>query len=189
MCEAGALGRLIEMAVPPISSERLDLVSMSPHFISAVLAGRRAEAERLGQLCVVDNWPDEADSRFLRLRLEQMQADPSVQVWLARAMVLRDPARTMAGHIGFHGPPEQVGRAELGYTVFPEFRRRRLATEAVKAMMEWARIKQGVKRFVLAISPDNAPSLAMADKLGFTHIGEQIDEIDGLEYLFELIVA
>jgi ribosomal-protein-alanine N-acetyltransferase len=177
------------MAVPPISSERLDLVSMSPHFISAVLAGRRAEAERLGQLCVVDNWPDEADSRFLRLRLEQMQADPSVQVWLARAMVLRDPARTMAGHIGFHGPPEQVGRAELGYTVFPDFRRRGLATEAATTMMKWAQLNHGVERFVVSISPDNAPSLAMATKLGFTQIGEQIDEVDGLELVFELIVA
>ncbi len=33
----------------------------------------------------------------------------------------------------------------------------------------------------------NAPSLAMAAKLGFRQIGEQMDPEDGLELVFELL--
>ena len=36
-----------------------------------------------------------------------------------------------------------------------------------------------------SIAPDNAPSLRIAERLGLRRVGEQIDEIDGLELVFE----
>ena len=36
-----------------------------------------------------------------------------------------------------------------------------------------------------SISPDNEPSLALIRKAGFVEVGSQIDEIDGLELIFE----
>jgi len=36
------------------------------------------------------------------------------------------------------------------------------------------------------VSPDNEPSLNLVRKLGFAQTGSQIDEIDGLELVFEL---
>lgn len=177
------------MTVPSIHTARLDLISMSPAFIDALLAGRRDEAESEAGLILPDAWPDEDDVAFLRLRLDQMGKDPASQEWLARAMVLRTTGRRMVGYAGFHGPPEQIGRAELGYSVMPEVQRRGYATEAAEALMDWARRQHGVDRFFVSIGPDNAPSLAMAAKMGFTKIGEQIDEVDGLEYVFELVRA
>ena len=35
------------------------------------------------------------------------------------------------------------------------------------------------------VAPDNAPSLAVVDRAGFRHVGEQEDEVDGLELVFE----
>ena len=177
------------MLVSPIRSERLELVSLSPHFIDAILAGRRKEAERLAGPRLPEDWPDERDARWLRIRLEQMRTQPGWQEWLVRGMVLKDGERTMVGHLGFHGPPEQIGRAEMGYTVFPEYRRRGFAAEAARGMMEWARIRHHITRFYLSVAPDNGASLAMAAKLGFRQAGEQIDEEDGLELVFELVVG
>ncbi len=175
------------MNVPTVRTAHLELVSLSPAFIEALLAGRRAGAETEAGLKLADGWPDEHDSRFLRLRLEQIRQNPESQQWLVRAMVLRGPERLMIGHVGFHGPPETVGRAEMGYTVMPEFRRRGYAIEAATALMEWASQEHGTKRFFVSISPENGPSLAMAAKMGFTKIGEQTDEEDGLEFVFELV--
>jgi RimJ/RimL family protein N-acetyltransferase len=50
--------------------------------------------------------------------------------------------------------------------------------------MAWAR-QQGVTRFVLSISPTNAPSVRIANRLGFVKIGSQMDEADGLEEIYE----
>lgn len=177
------------MPVPAIQAARLDLVSMSPDFIEALLDGRRAEAEALGHLKLPKSWPDEHDARFLRLRLGQMREDPSVQPWFIRAMVLRESERPLIGHIGFHGRPGENGSAEMGYTVLPEHRRRGYAAEAAQALMAWAAREHGAGRFIVSISPDNAPSLGMAAKLGFRQIGEQMDEEDGLELVFELVRA
>jgi RimJ/RimL family protein N-acetyltransferase len=55
-------------------------------------------------------------------------------------------------------------------------------------MMQWGRIHYGVTSFFLSIAPDNEASLAMAAKLGFVRVGEQMDEEDGLELVFELII-
>lgn len=169
--------------IEPIRANRLTLVHMTPRFITALLAGLRGEAQETAELLLPDGWPDEHDARFLRLRLDQMRTDPASEQWLARAMV-SPVTRGMIGHIGFHGPPTE-GFGELGYTVFPQHRRMGYATEAATGLMEWARRTHGVRRFRLSISPSNSPSLAMAMKMGFARTGEQMDEEDGLEYIFE----
>ena len=173
----------------PILSERLELVSMSPAIVEALLAGRDAEAARLIGGRLGDGWPGRHE-RFFRLRLGQMQGEPSVQQWLVRALVLRD-GREVIGHAGFHGPPGVNGPSlpdavELGYEVFEPLRGRGLATEATSALIDWAREEQGIRRYVLSISPENEPSLAIAARLGFVRTGEQWDDEDGLELVFEL---
>ncbi len=160
---------------------------MSADFIEAVLEGRQAAAETMESLKLPPRWGGEKrEDRLLRRRLEQMRQDPSLRPWLLRAMVTRTPDRTMIGFINFHGRPDRRNAAELGYTVMPEFRRRGHATEAVKGMMDWAVREHGVTLFIVSISPDNAPSLAMAGKLGFLQVGTQMDEEDGLELVLEL---
>ncbi len=177
------------MDVPDIRSARLDLVSVSPTVLEALLEGRREEAEALLSLPLPADWPGEDVSPFLRLRLEQMRRDPDSQKWLVRALVLRSGGGQMIGYVGFHGPPGTTGlapgKAELGYTVFPPFRGRGYATEAVVALMEWAE-SEGITRFVASVGPWNEPSLAIVRKLGFVQTGEHWDEEDGLEHVFEL---
>ncbi len=135
-------------------------------------------------------WPDEHDAGFLRLRADQMRRTPKWQPWLVRALVVRAESR-MIGHAGFHGPPGVNGPAkpdavELGYTVFPEFRGHGYATEAARALLDWAREAHDIRHFVASVAPGNEPSLAIVRKLGFVQTGEQWDKEDGLELVFEL---
>jgi RimJ/RimL family protein N-acetyltransferase len=118
------------------------------------------------------------------MRLKQMQSNPQDAPWLLRGMVRRDDDE-MIGVINFHGAPDERNRAELGYTVFEGYRRLGYATEAALAMMRWATSK-GVATFVVSVSPENEPSLGMAAKLGFVRVGSQMDDEDGLEWVFEL---
>jgi [ribosomal protein S5]-alanine N-acetyltransferase len=162
---------------------------MSPAAIEAVIARRLEEAERRVGCRFPDGFLGDDLEGILRLRLGQMQEDPDSQRWLVRALVLRDSG-TMVGHAGFHGPPgttglDDPGKVEIGYSVFEPFRGRGYATEAAVALMEWAE-GEGIHQFVFSIGPWNEPSLAIARKLGFVQTGEQWDEEDGLEHVFEL---
>lgn len=161
---------------------------MSPAFMAVSLDGRATEAASIIGAVLPDTWPDADTRRRLTMRLEQMQARPADADWLLRAMVERD-SRRVVGFINFHGPTDEAGRAELGYTVLEASRRRGYATEAVLGMMAWAHREHGVRRFLLSISPQNTPSLGLAGKLGFVRTGEQMDEEDGLEWMFELSLA
>ena len=176
-----------------IQSERLDLVPFTPEFMRASLNQDLVEAERLLGASLPADWPD--CPRLLEMRLKQLEADPSLQQWLLRAMVLRSNRATV-GHIGFHEAPGpehyreiSPGAAEFGFTVYSPFQRRGYAREASLALMRWAQQSQGVTRFVLTIEPANAPSQALAAQLGFARIGSHIDEIDGLEDILELRVG
>jgi RimJ/RimL family protein N-acetyltransferase len=158
---------------------------MSPACIVAALEGRHADAETLLRAWMPTAWPTEHD-RLLRRRLAQLQQDPTLQPWLLRGMVLREPERRMIGHIGFHLPPDARGAVEVGYAVEPEHRRRGFASEAVRALLDWAIRWHGIRYCVASVSPSNVASLRLIRRLGFHQTGSQVDEIDGLELVFEL---
>jgi ribosomal-protein-alanine N-acetyltransferase len=174
-----------------IRSERLELVSISPDFIEALLAERREDAENAATLTLPDGWPDTHDSGFLRFRLRQMRERPEIQQWFVYAVVLPEGERPMIGHAGFHGPPgvnavKATDAVEVGYSVFEPYRRRGYATEVVRTLIDWASCEHGIRHFVASISPENGPSLALVSRLGFKRTGRHWDEEDGEELEFEL---
>lgn len=179
------------MSVETVRSELLELVWLSPELIDALLEGRRGEAEHIGGFAIPEDFPDEHDARFLALRLRQTKEDPSRGPWYVRAIVLPDGDRTMIGHIGFHGPPgvnarREAQAVEIGYTIFPEHRRRGYATEAVRALLDHAQA-QGVRHFIASVGPENEPSLRLVRGLGFREVGRHWDDEDGEELEFELL--
>jgi ribosomal-protein-alanine N-acetyltransferase len=172
--------------IETIRTERLELVSMSVPFMQALAAGDLRAASREIRASVPP-WLAGQLVDFLRYRLAQLAEDPTIRVWLGRAMVLTDESgdRLVIGSLGFHGPPDVAGRLEVGYGVDPAYRREGYASEAVRALFDWAHREHGISRFVASIAPDNEPSLRLAAAFGFHQVGEQMDEIDGLELFFE----
>jgi RimJ/RimL family protein N-acetyltransferase len=126
------------------------------------------------------------DERWLwRLRLSDIAANPGAARWIARAAV-DDPGGFVVGHAGFHGPPNDDGMVEVAYSVVPEYRRRGYARAMLSALLRRAADEPQVRVVRASISPDNAASLATIAGFGFEPAGEQWDEEDGLELLFEV---
>ena len=174
------------MTVPPIPTARFELVSMSMTFMECLVARDLAGAEAEIGAIVPDDLPDTLDN-FLQFRIADLSIDPDAQPWLGRAIVATeaDGTRRIVGSCGFHAPPDAEGRVEVGYRVEPAYRRQRVASEAVRALFDWAHA-QGVDRFRASVSPGNVASLAVIGRLGFRQTGVQIDDIDGEELVFEL---
>lgn len=173
--------------VAPILTERLLLEPIAPETLVALLAGDPAGASRVQRRELTPEFLDSVDDFFLRVQLERMSANPAGRGWCARTMALGGSGE-LVGHCGFHGPPADVGRAEIGYTVLPRHRGRGYATEAAGALLAWAG-REGVRTVFAAVAPHNAPSLRVVEKLGFRRTGVQVDEIDGEELVFELDLA
>jgi RimJ/RimL family protein N-acetyltransferase len=164
------------------------LVPVTSAFLESLLADRREEAERELDVSLFSDYPCDDERRFLAMRLRQMRDDKRFRTWCEHLIVA---GRQMVGHGGFDGPPgsnaaHAADSVELGYAIFPPYRGRGYATDAARGLMDLAEQHANVRRFVLAIAPTNAPSLAIAQKLGFRRTGARIDEMRGLEHVFEL---
>ncbi|WP_245533420.1 GNAT family N-acetyltransferase [Actinoalloteichus spitiensis] len=164
-----------------ISSERLDLVALDSEALSLVVAGDVAGLERTLDVAVPAEWPAVVPAR---LRLAQLTEDPSELPWLVRAMVDR-AERRIVGVTGFHGRPDDQGRAEVGYEVLPGDRRRGYAREALLALADWANASGAALTCVASVAPTNEASLSLVRSLGFRPVAERLDPVDGVELVFE----
>jgi ribosomal-protein-alanine N-acetyltransferase len=166
----------------PIRTARLSLEVFEPAVIRMLLAGDRAGAERRLRAPLPPEMAGER-SAWLRRHLSLMTSHPARRDWCARLMFSSGESREAVGHCGFHGPPEAVGRAEIGYSVFEPFRGRGFAQEAARGLVEWG-LAQGQSAIFASVSPANEASLAVVRAIGFHQVGAQEDPIDGTELVF-----
>ncbi|MBD8661219.1 GNAT family N-acetyltransferase [Frigoribacterium sp. CFBP 8754] len=118
------------------------------------------------------------DGWLWAIRLEQILADERDEPWVAW-VATRDGQ--VVGHTGFHGRPDADGEVEVSYTVLPELRGRGVGAQVLEAVLAFCDAAPAVRSVRASVSPDNAPSLALARSHGFVLVGEQVDEVDGLE--------
>ena len=123
----------------------------------------------------------------VKWRVPQVLEDPSTNKWFIRWMVLRE-TNEIVGSISFHGPPDDRGMLEIGLGVHENFQRRGYAREALLGMWMWASEQPGVKVFRYTVDPNNTASVGLIKGLGFTYVGQQIDEVDGPEDIYEMSV-
>jgi RimJ/RimL family protein N-acetyltransferase len=73
----------------------------------------------------------------------------------------------LIGYCGFfHQQVDGTEEIEIGYRLDPDYWRRGLATEAVRAVRDHAFRDQKLQRVISLIHPDNAPSRRVAEKVG-----------------------
>ena len=70
------------------------------------------------------------------------------------------------GRVGLHYWPDW-NEIELGYVLAASAQGRGLAAEASRAWIDWARSAPGIDSLTAVIDPRNAPSIALARRLGF----------------------
>ncbi|SEK29588.1 Protein N-acetyltransferase, RimJ/RimL family [Blastococcus sp. DSM 46786] len=122
------------------------------------------------------------------VRAEQVVADPASARWITR--VVRDRERGLTvGRAGFHGPPDAAGMVEVGYSTDPLHRRQGYARAALRALLAWAAEEPAVTTVRASVAPSNTASRDLVLAEGFVAVGEQVDEEDGLEIVYEVAVG
>jgi len=153
--------------------------------LAALRDGDQAAASTLAGVQFPSFFLADKEIWLWQLRLSDIAKNPEAARWIVRAAV-DDPGGFVVGHAGFHGPPDENGMVEVGYTVVPEYRRRGYARAMLAALLRRAADEPQVRTVRASISPGNAASLATIAGFGFEPAGEQWDEEDGLELLFEV---
>jgi RimJ/RimL family protein N-acetyltransferase len=105
---------------------------------------------------------------------------------IAIILAISKDSNEVVGSAGFHDFPDENGMIEIGFGIVPEMQDQGFGTELLLGMWKMICTRDDVKFLRYTVSPDNAPSLHIVRKLGFTEIGLQIDPEDGPELIFEM---
>ena len=118
-------------------------------------------------------------------RSRQVEEDPASAAWVT-GVIWDERHQVAVGRAGYHGPPDLSGMVEISYEVDPTRRRRGYARAALEVVLQRAAREPQVHTVRVTISPDNVASYRLASQHGFTEVGEQWDDEDGLEIIYDL---
>ena len=89
-------------------------------------------------------------------RAHQVVDEPASAAWITG--IVWDPDRRLAvGRAGFHGPPDDAGMVEVGYSIDPQYRRQGYARAALRALVDRATREPGVRRCAPRSAPTTSP--------------------------------
>ena len=122
-------------------------------------------------------------------RLE-LRLIPHPTQWQFREIFLSS-SNEKVGEINFHRSPAgdeftPDGTVEVGVEIAEMYQRNGFASEALMAMWLWATEHEEIKVLRYTVSATNHPSMRIIQKFGFLHVGQQIDDEDGPEEIFEM---
>ena len=170
--------------VAAVAAGRIRLLSLSADALAALADhdGRRFRAIT-GLAAGDDVRPPPLMQDALPFVAEQVRSHPDAAPWWMWAIALDG---CFAGTVGFAGAPDADGVVQVGYSVLPELQRRAVATDALRAIVAWAFDHPEVCRVRATIPPWNAPSIRVAEKVGFARSGTDHDDEVGEVYVYAL---
>ena len=110
----------------------------------------------------------------MELMAQALEKRPEQVGWWCWYFVLHNKVtghRVLIGDGGFKGPPDADGTVELGYALLRPYRNRGYATEAVRALLEWAFDSPKVREVCAEARMGNTASIRVLQKAGFTEVG------------------
>jgi ribosomal-protein-alanine N-acetyltransferase len=149
-------------AEPRLTTARLELRPL-PAAAAAALPRDRETAARILRAGLGDAWPQTDLLDVLPLQAMAARGEEPFGIWV----IVERETGTVVGDIGFTGPPGDTGALELGYSVVADRRRRGYATEAARAIIDWALGQLDVSAVFANCDEDNVASIRTLERLSF----------------------
>src|SRR4051794_36296741 len=164
---------------------RVRIVQLSPAVLRALAEGDLASANAAAAIPLTPYFAGPEWRGLWQRRSAQVLDDPDSAPWIT-GVVWDVPRQLAVGRAGFHGPPDLVGMVEVGYAIDPAHRRQGYARAALVTLLDRAAHEPAVRTVRATVGPDNVASRNLILQYGFVEVGEQWDDEDGLEVVYEV---
>ncbi|MFL5616299.1 MAG: GNAT family N-acetyltransferase [Gemmatimonadaceae bacterium] len=136
-------------------------------------------------LASVDTMSDADRAQVSPAWLARVRAATTADPWIHGFSMVDRASGAVVGSCGYKAPPGPDAVVEIAYGVEPEHQGRGYATEAARALTDFAFGSGTVRRVCAHTMPKNNASARVLTKCGFTRIGEVMDPEDGLVWRWE----
>ncbi len=117
--------------------------------------------------------------------LARIKTDGPPDFWHDGFIMVDRAEEMIVGACGFKGPPDGEGAVEISYGLAPAFWGRGYATEAARALTEYAFEFPEVRIVRAHTLPEKNASTSVLTKCDFAHLGEVIEPDDGRVWRWE----
>lgn len=111
----------------------------------------------------VEDWFEEV----MREPLSRMAKDLGNQYWYSNWQIIQKDINTVIGGICFKGPPDSLGKVEIGYGIEKQYQNQGFATEAIQEVVKWALGQERIQAVTAETDKNNIPSQTVLIKNGF----------------------
>jgi RimJ/RimL family protein N-acetyltransferase len=174
------------MSHTTVHTARLELVPLSADAIEALLRGDPIRLRSLtGAAFSTRPAPPPYMADSLPVVRDRLRTNPEEEQWW-NWLVLRQEDCEAVGSVAFGGAPDASGAVLIGYAMYPDREGNGYATEAVRAMVDWAFAQAGV-RVVRVLAPVwNTPAVHVAEKVGMRPVSSAEDDEVGEVLVYEM---
>jgi RimJ/RimL family protein N-acetyltransferase len=145
---------------------RLDLVLLEPDGARDLAAGRQHNGNAWAQ-----GYP--LASTLLRAELTLAAAARRSPLGLfGTYQLVRRADNQVIGDVGFMGPPDATGAVSIGCAIIEDARGQGYATEAVGALLAWAREQSGLTCVLADTTRSNVASQRLLERVGMHRVGQ-----------------
>ncbi|MEZ4895061.1 MAG: GNAT family N-acetyltransferase [Saprospiraceae bacterium] len=140
-------------------------------------------SQLLGGVDMADHWLHFPEA-MIWMR-DYLQENETELGWWNYLIVHRKDVR-LIGTCGYKGSPSLQGEVEIGYEIAEAYQGQGLATEAARALVEYAFGYEDVQFVSANTLPEKNASNTLLQKLGFQFTGEEMDIEDGKVWTWRL---
>ena len=161
-----------------IDTERLRLVAQTKESSKAAIEDRSLFAQLL-TAAIPNEWPNDMMADAEPYFADKLTQDPAASGWWGWYILLKSTSSDkdiLIGSAGFLGRPSPEGALVLGYSILDDYQRNGYATEACKALIQWAFHHQAVQCIAAETFPTLPLSIRVLEKCGFTYAGPGSEE-------------
>lgn len=161
-----------------IETARLHLIPCELSHFEALLRDKRELGDMLG-VSVADDWLGfEAAREAMQYSYEYLKSHPNALGWWTY-LFMHSQDKALIGLGGFKGEADASGTVEIGYSIAADYRRRGLATEAARGMIDYAFSHSHVTEVIAHTLPERNPSTQVLEKVGMRQDGVAQDPDEG----------
>jgi RimJ/RimL family protein N-acetyltransferase len=149
-----------------LQTARLDLVLLEPDRARALTDGRNLNGHPLAS-----GYP--LASSLLRAEMTLAAAAHNRPLGrFGTYQVVRRADDHVIGDVGFMGPPDATGAIHVGCAITEDARCQGYATEALTAVLDWARTQSGLTCVLADTTRSNVASQRLLERAGLHRVGE-----------------